>query len=73
MKKRLKSLLSVKRLGIILAMQMLIMAALTGCGKESAASNPKVEEAKDKVVMTIEDFDATQQLYNLYVIQYLLV
>jgi len=71
MKKRLKSLLSVKRLGVILAMQMLIMAVLTGCGKESAAANPKVEEAKDKVVMTIEDFDATQQLYNLYVIQYL--
>lgn len=71
MKKRLKSLLSVKRLGIILAMQMLIMAVLTGCGKESTAANPKVEEAKDKVVMTIEDFDATQQLYNLYVIQYL--
>ena len=60
--KRLKSILSVKRLSIILAMQMLVMAVLTGCGKESTAANPKVEEAKDKVVMTIEDFDATQQL-----------
>lgn len=71
MKKREKKTLRLKKLAIVLAIQMMLLSILSGCGKDSSESNAKIDAAKDQVVMTIEDFDATQQLYNLYVIQYM--
>lgn len=54
----------------VIATLIFSLTILTGCGKTNSAVM-SAEEAKSNVLMTIEDFDVTQQLYNLYVIQYM--
>lgn len=60
-----------KMLSVVFAIQITAVSMLTGCNNAAASAKITAEEAKSNVVMTIEDFEATQQLYNLYVIQYM--
>ena len=70
MKKSRSRLFCKKMLSAVIALLILSVAMLTGCGKTDS-NVIDAEEAKSNVLMTIEDFDVTQQLYNLYVIQYM--
>ena len=70
MKKSRNRLFCKKMLSAVIALLILSVAMLTGCGKTDS-NVIDAEEAKSNVLMTIEDFDVTQQLYNLYVIQYM--
>lgn len=71
MKNRKEQYWKKKVLSIVLAMQIVAVTLLTGCSNMTSTAKVSVEDAKNNVIMTIEDFEATQQLYNLYVIQYM--
>ena len=70
MKKNRSRLFCKKVMSTVIAALIFSLAILTGCGKTNSAVI-SAEEAKSNILMTIEDFDVTQQLYNLYVIQYM--
>lgn len=54
-----------------LAIQTAVVLLLTGCEGKTEQIKVNTEDAKNNIIMTIEDFNVTQQLYNLYVIQYM--
>lgn len=72
MKRQNTKLFGKKMVATLLAIQLSAVSMLTGCGTtETTKDTITAETAKSNVLMTIEDFEATQQLYNLYVIQYM--
>lgn len=77
MKNKTYKMIGKRILGIVLATQLIALTALTGCGNaqdNNTSEAPKAtEEAKSSVVMTVNDFEVTQQIFNLYVMQYLYV